>query len=110
LAFKPQISFPAPGEAVPGYARVNARRPASPFPGEMEAVNLPRSRYLQVSNEAPAVKGGSATERSEAPLTGEGSEVARLSLGDGGRLPFPLARNPRQGYPQPLMDRLVTIT
>jgi hypothetical protein len=49
----------------------------------MEAVNLPRSRYLQVSNEAPAVKGGFATERSEAPLTAGGSEVARLALGAG---------------------------
>jgi hypothetical protein len=58
------------------------------FPGEMEAVNLPRSRYLQVSNEAPAVKGGAATERSEAPLTGEGSAVARLPSGSG-RAPLP---------------------
>jgi hypothetical protein len=38
-------------------------------PGEMEAVNLPRSRYLWGSNEAPAVKGGEATECNEAPLT-----------------------------------------
>jgi hypothetical protein len=54
-----------------------------PFPGEIEAVNLPRSRYLQVSNEAPAVKDGAATERSEAPLTGGGSAVARLPIGSG---------------------------
>ena len=54
----------------------------------MEAINLPRSRYLQVSNEAPAVKGGAATERSEAPLTGEGSAVARLPSG-AGRAPLP---------------------
>jgi hypothetical protein len=89
LAFKPDISFLVPGEAVPGYAGVNARRPASTFPGEMEAVNLPQSRYLQVSNEAPAVKGGSATERSEAPLTAGRSEVGKLTLVPG-MLPCPL--------------------
>ena len=64
-------------------ARVSAQRPSSTFPGEMEVVNLPRSRYLQVSNEDSAVKGGFATERSEAPLTAGGSEVARLALGAG---------------------------
>jgi len=35
-----------------------------------------------------AVKGGAATERSEAPLTGEGSAVARLPSGSG-RAPLP---------------------
>ena len=61
----------------------NCLHTTSTFPGEMEAVDLPRSRYLQVSNEAPAVKGGTATERSEAPLTGGGSAVARLPSGSG---------------------------
>jgi hypothetical protein len=59
------------------------RRSTATFPGAMEAGDLPRSRYLQVSNEAPAVKGGAATESSEAPLTGGGSAVARLPSGAG---------------------------
>ena len=59
------------------------------FPGEMGAVDLPRSRYFQVSNEAPAVKGGFATERSEAPLTAEGARLLD-SLSVPGMLPAPL--------------------
>jgi hypothetical protein len=63
----------------------------------MKAVNLPRSRYLQVSHGAPAVKGGAATERSEAPLTGGGSAVARLPIGSG-RPPLSRVENKGRQY------------
>jgi hypothetical protein len=69
----------------------------------MDAVTLPRSRYFQVSNEAPAVKGGVATERSEAPLTGEGSAVARFPSGSG-RAPLPLSLSMPGAAPPPGTD------